>query len=262
MADPVVQDETYDKLDLMLLNQNWNDNNERLVVSIGENAASYKWMHEQSSLFYNAVYKGLTIFITILSTATTTKVTVTMETDMIIKVLSYIVTVTTFILNFLNYEKLTIQHTTKSNEFSKLYHDIQLQMSKYRKNRNDANIYVSEVITKLDSLIVDGPQIPYIVIWRFKRLFNNSDISLPDIADRIQRIEIINELPKDIPKRDESLPSQPVALKRLTRINEIQSNFRINGDICDEELQMKKLIRNKAVMKYENERYSKHAERE
>jgi hypothetical protein len=45
-----------DKLDLIALNNGWNDKNERIIISIGENAASYKWMHERSASYYKTTH--------------------------------------------------------------------------------------------------------------------------------------------------------------------------------------------------------------
>lgn len=273
MEDTIVQDLEYDKIDIMSFNKNWNDNNERLVVSIGENAASYKWMHEQSSMFYNAIHKALGILLIFFNTALSTQTIVTdSSNNTFTKSFIYLATILSVLQNFLNYEKIRIEHQSCASEFSKLYHDIQVQMSKYRKNRLDANDYVSEVITRLDTLIVGGPNIAYIAVWRFKKVFNNSEISLPDIADKIQRIEIISESPKQIgqinktlttpPVRSDSLPIQQQpqprdTSKQLTRLDEISKHFRIQGDITDEEIQMKRLQR-QARLKYEEDRYNKH----
>lgn len=57
------------KMDLMLLTNGWNDKNERIVISIGENAASYKWMHEKSAIHYALYHRVFGILLIVFSTA-------------------------------------------------------------------------------------------------------------------------------------------------------------------------------------------------
>jgi hypothetical protein len=63
----------------------------------------------------------------------------------------------------------------------------------YRRDRPMANKYVSSALKTYDSLVIDGPSIPNHIISRFKATFANTEISLPDIADTIEKIEIITE---------------------------------------------------------------------
>ena len=69
-----ILNEPQNKIDILLLNNAWNDKNERLIISIGENAASYKWMHEKSHSkykLYNKILSILTILLNgVLSTQT------------------------------------------------------------------------------------------------------------------------------------------------------------------------------------------------
>jgi hypothetical protein len=242
-----------EKYDLMNINNNWNDKNERLIVSIGENAAGYKWMHEKSSSFYSYIHKGCSLLLIFLNTALSTETIISSDNnnlDILKRIFLYSATVLSLMQNFIKYEQLAMKHTLQSNEFSKLYHDVQLQMSMYRKNRVDANIYVSELITKLDSLVVAGPDIASYALRKFKKTFNNDDIALPNIADKIQRIEIIDET-GHVHINTEENP------KKLTRIAEISNIFAIQGDINDEEIEMKKIER-KAKIEYETQRYNQY----
>ena len=52
-------DDVLHKADLMRLNNGWNDKNERIIISVGENAASYKWMHEKCANYHKFIYKLL-----------------------------------------------------------------------------------------------------------------------------------------------------------------------------------------------------------
>ena len=71
------------KLDLLLINNGWNDNNETLIVSIGENASAYKWMHEKSNSKYTSYDQLLNVIIIIFNTILTTQTFITIESNII-----------------------------------------------------------------------------------------------------------------------------------------------------------------------------------
>lgn len=246
------------KLDIMNLNNGWNDKNERIVISLGENSASYKWMHEKSSSFYKIIHQILTILLIILNTGLSAETLLptdsTSNTIIILRqIFIYIVTVLSVILSFLKFEKLSSEHFNSATAFNKLYHDIQQQMCLYRRDRSHAQKYISELLKTYDSLIISSPDINPIIIKRFKDLFKNSDISIPDIADRIQKIELISEqndnksnnpniktrgLEKiviDDNKTDTSLKSK--AHLNICNLDQIHNIFQIGGDITDNDIQ-------------------------
>lgn len=246
------------KLDIMSLNNGWNDKNERIVISLGENAASYKWMHEKSSSFYKIIHQTITImlimFNTGLSAETLLPTDSTSQTILVLRqIITYIVTVLSVILSFLKFEKLSSEHLNSANTFNKLYHDIQQQMCLYRRDRVHAQRYISDALKNYDSLIVSGPDINPIILKRFKDIFKNSDIAIPDIADRIQKIELISEqtdnknsinvkskgLEKiviDDNKTDSSLKSK--GHLNICNLDQIHNIFQIGGDITDNDIQL------------------------
>jgi len=186
------------KLDVMSINNGWNDKNEKIIISLGENASSYKWMHERSSSMYKLIHKIFSIVLILFSTGLSAESIIPNDSnDVAISVLrrvfTYIITVLTVLQNFLNMEQLSEKHMYASVRFSELYHDIQKQMCMFRKDRDNASIYLSNALKKYDSLVVNGPGINNIILTQFKNAFKNAEISIPDIADRIQKIEIITE---------------------------------------------------------------------
>ena len=48
-------DKIIHKMDLININNGWNDNNEKIIISIADNCASYKWMHEKCSQYHRLV---------------------------------------------------------------------------------------------------------------------------------------------------------------------------------------------------------------
>lgn len=186
------------KLDLMSLNNGWNDKNEKIIISIGENASSYKWMHERSASVYKLIHKILSIILILFSTGLSAESIIpddqnNVAISILRRIFTYIITVISVLINFLKMEQLSEQHLTIANKFSELYHEIQQQMCMFRKDRYNATNYLTDILKRYDTHVVSGPTINTIILNQFKNTFKNADISIPDIADRIQKIEIITE---------------------------------------------------------------------
>lgn len=239
------------KYDRMLLNNGWNDKNERIIISIGENAASYKWMHERSSERYKAYNRVLSIIMLVISTGLSAQTIVpgdntNVALDIVGKIFTYILTITSVLQNFLKYERLSEQHLSSASRFSTLYHDIQQQMCMYRRDRINATKYVADILKRYDSIILNAPNIEAGVIKSFKKTFGNSDISVPDIADKIQKIEIIaepvNTDTNELADRSKDINLQNIPDKRFGRygicnLDDIHNAFQIHGDISDNDIQ-------------------------
>lgn len=191
------------KAEIMALNNGWNDKNEQIIISIGENSASYKWMHEKCAGYHKFVHKFTSILLIILSTVLSAETIIPnndqcnsdFTLDIIRRVFVYMVTVLSVIQNFLKLEETSGKHLFAVGAFSNLYHDIQQQMCMFRRDRVNATKYVSECLKQYDSLVITSPDISSRILMKFKNTFKNSDIALPEIADKIQKIEIITEDP-------------------------------------------------------------------
>ncbi|NDG30888.1 hypothetical protein EB118_12545 [bacterium] len=172
----------------------------------------------------------------------------------------YIVTLLSVLQTFLNSQKLSEQHLVFAGEFSKLYHDIQQQMCTYRRNRAPATEYLANCLKLYDSLVVKGPDISNIVVSQFKKNFSNSEISLPAIADKIQKIEIVAEAN---PKRE----IMTVKNGMFNNLSDLHNVFQINGDISDRDIenaggmelkQLKRKLQNER-MNFEYARFQQNA---
>jgi hypothetical protein len=229
------------KFDILLLNHGWNDRNEKLVASIGENAASYKWMHEKASYRYKIFERVIGIVIVILnailSAETTFNNNANESTDIVIKVVIYIVTIVSVVNNFLNFQQTYANHHHAIRSFSELYHEIQEQMCLYRKDRQNAVKYIQHVMKKYDSLNDISPPIPEDILKDLNKKYKNSDISIPDTAGRIHKIDIItqpqpqsfNALMTPNVQNTETTPSDLELGIRMTNYNPLH----INGDITE-----------------------------
>ena len=181
----------------IILSNGWNDRNENLIVSIGENAASYKWMHDRSFRMYtnlNRIVSMLIVCANAILTAQTSFQNTYTECDASLfqQVLIYIVTAASIIHNFIRFQETATNHQNAIKNYGELYHSIQQQMCLYRKDRVKANKYIQEIMRKYDNLTSDSPKIPDIIVYLFKREYRNSDIALPDTVDKIHKIDINN----------------------------------------------------------------------
>ena len=191
----VFADTKLNKFDILVLNNGWNEKNEKLIASIGENSEVYKWMHDKASHRYNLLNRLIGIVIVILNAVLSAQTTLTgvgsCETSSLFqKILIYIVTILAVINNFLRYQELSTHHKNASGHFSEIKHDVQQQMCNYRKDRENAVKYIQQTLKKYDSLISNSPSIPEYILKKLHHKIKNTDISMPD---RMQKIDITQE---------------------------------------------------------------------
>jgi hypothetical protein len=280
-TDSIETNETNAKLDLFILNNGWNDNNERLIVSIGENAASYKWMHEKCASKNSNYSKMLGIIIIIFNAGLSAQTLFIGNSNIqcepsklyapeiiVQKVFIWTVTLLSIIQNFLNYEKTSSKHTLAAGSFSELYHDIQKQMCMYRKDRVNAVKYISNMMKKYDSLELDGPDIDNKILYEFKNKFKDQ-IVMPNIADKIQKIDIITEPSNtvlNINGNDNSFNNHNQDKNTKTRthktyesnLSHMNNCFKINGDLEDNDIPIYTKRLRDAKIQYEYARFEDH----
>lgn len=285
------------KADIIHINNGWNDRNEQIIISIGENAAAYKWMHEKSANYHKVIHNISSIILITLSTALSAETLIPSDSENVSlsitrQFMVYFVTVISIIQNFLKSQETSEKHSAAAEAFSVLYHDIQQQMCRFRRDRLRATKYVSDSLKRYDSLIITNPTINSMILQSFKNTFRNTDISVPDIADRIQKIEIITEKQPSMftntftntfnntfnnntnnnNTKDISINQQQNESINNFRCNnnlaDIHNIFQIHGDITDKDLENAnpvelkhlkyKLLQNK--LNYEYQRYLQHSE--
>lgn len=253
--ESIEEDDIQTKLDIINLTNGWNDKNEKFIVSIGENAASYKWMHEKSQALYSTTSKVLSLLVIILNTglsAQTILPNIAIQSDfkdainLSQNIFIYMVTIISVIQNFLKYEELATKHNTCASNFGLLYHEIQQQMCTYRKERFLASKYISDVLKRYDNLVVNSPKIGGIILYQFKsRVAKTNDIAVPDIADKIQKIDILTETPQQA--------TRGIQLNTL----DLSKNYCDTFDITDKDVESivsNKKRRLESRIRYENER--------
>lgn len=254
-----------DKLEYIEINNNWNDVNEQMIVSIAENAAGYKWLHEHSSKFYGVLNKLLGISLIFFNSALSTETFLRSEDNNSIESVknffTYFATAISVIQTFFRFDENAAHHKSSSISFSNLYHNIQLQMSKYRKNRESADIFLSNSLKELDSLILNSPTVSTYASLYFKYIFKGNKIELPDMRDLLNKVSVADD--KRYPIRTVSIQANNSTLKAperaMTALNSISQISCIQGDITDKDV---KEYRERLAKKieFEQERFKIHME--
>lgn len=273
------------KTELMFLNNGWNEKNEQIIISIGENSASYKWMHEKSASEHTFIYKFTNMLLIILSTTLSADTLFSSSNnevfDIIKRIFIYLVAIISVLQNFFRSQEVSAAHSKAAEQFFNLYHDIQQQMCMFRRDRKKANYYVADCLKQYDSLVIESPDINSRILRMFVKTFKITDNALPDIVDKIQKIEVIKEdIEYPISAKNNNFTVFDLNNKKLDVSNEdtksfkkcnglstIHSAYQIQGDITDRELNemdlpdLKRLKRNFLNEKsnYEYERYLQHS---
>lgn len=237
-TEPLNNLDKLDKLDILALNNGWNPNNEKFIVSIGENSASYKYMHEKVATRYIIYDRIIKIVMTILTVIVTADYYITLfQTNQIGTIIQTIITtclaIISLIYNFLNYVELSKDHINTANLFGILYHDIRNIMCLYRKDRPNAIRYIQRAIKEYDHLEVNGPNIPDWQLKDFQKKFQKSDISMPDVTDRIQKIEIISEPGNNNINNSNDKDKTNFKINNTNNLTQIQECFKIDGDLSE-----------------------------
>ena len=182
---------------------NWNENLEKILVSYGEKAQAYVWMHIESYSYYNTISNLIQILILVLSTILSAETILPTAlitywqvetynlTIMLIKnIITYIITILSILQNFFKFEQVKNNHKTALSTFMQLSSDISHTLCLKRADRPSGANYVAQKIKKYDELVMTSPNIPNHIINRFKKVFKNTTTSVPLIADNLQNIEV------------------------------------------------------------------------
>jgi hypothetical protein len=191
------QSESNGKTSTININKQWNDANEELLVSIGENAVSYKWMHEKCSKIYNDRDFFASLILVLFGVFLSAKTILDKNSyilDLIRDVFTYCLTAGNIVNSFLKNQQSSILHKSISGKYAELYNDIRQLMTMYRKTRPTANNYINETLKLYDNYILESPDILNSVVREYKRVVD-AGVSQPNVANRIQKIKITTERP-------------------------------------------------------------------
>ena len=160
-----IEEQILNKVKTDLDNNKWTDKTERIIKDVANNSRNFKNQHDKMSKLYGLFSKIfnviLIIFSTTLSAQTFNMTPVNSPLDTIKKILTVVINIIAVSLNFLNFDGLNAKHNIASNNFSKLYNDIQQQLVQERKDRIDGVVYIGKTLKKYDDLILSGPALKY-----------------------------------------------------------------------------------------------------
>lgn len=272
------------KLEILALNNGWNDKNEKLIVSIGYNCGIYKQLHEQSSRFYKKLNKIINLSLLVLSIFLTTDSIINLLKDDILlivqKIIIFIVAIISIMNNFLKYGELSEQHLQASNRFNIVYNDIRNMMCIYRKNRINAVKYMQQTLKEYDQLEIESPEIPHRLIKKMETkiktddTYKFKDITMPtsqfrEIEVIIDKNEPINESfelnafnVQQTPKQDTSI--NKFKINNMQNLEQIHECFKIDGELSENDnitINDVQNFRNNALdlqTQYEFNRFMKH----
>jgi hypothetical protein len=240
------------KLEILALNNGWNDKNEKLIVNIGYNCGIYKQLHEQSSRFYKQLNKIINLSLLVFSVFLTTDSVINLLKDDILlivqKVIIFIVAIISIMNNFLKYGELSEQHLQAANAFNLVYNDIRNMMCIYRKDRMNAVKYIQQTLKEYDQLEIESPEIPQRLIKKMETklktddTYKFKDITMP--TNQLREIEVIidkNETPSDSFELNtfnvKNSPKQNTVNKfkinNMQNLEQIHECFRIDGELSE-----------------------------
>jgi hypothetical protein len=249
-ATETKESHTLNKLDILVFNKGWNDNNEKLIVGIGYNCGIYKQLHDQSSRYYKKLNKGISLSLLVLSIFLTTDSIINLLKDDILiivqKVIIFIVAIISIMNNFLKYGEISEQHLQAANSFNIIYNDIRNMMCIYRKDRMNAVKYIQQTIKEYDHLEISSPEIPNRLIKKMEaklktdEKYKNQNLSMP--VDQFREIEvivdkmdnndiIIQQNPTQQPEQKQS--SNKFKINNMQNIQQIHECFKINGELSE-----------------------------
>lgn len=217
------------KVDILILNNGWNDKNEKLIVSIGYSSNIYKNLHEKTAIRYNFYDKLINLPLLMLSVfLSTNAIAEFLDTNYIIirRLTVFIVTVFSVLNTFLKYAELSTKHSYAAGTFNNVYNDIRNTMCIYRKDRQNAVKYIQTIMKEYDHLEVSSPEIPKSFIKKMRKKtttqkeYLNENVVMP--TDEFQEIQIIVE--KD---------SDKFKINNTQNLKEIHDCFKIDGELCE-----------------------------
>jgi hypothetical protein len=160
---------------ILFINNGWNDNNEKILKNLLITSTDYKWAHTLAMNLNILLYNIFSITLIILSTGLSIEIS-TKNTEQYVmykNVSIYIMTVLTVVQKFLKLEETSTIHKNALAKHSKLYHEIQQKLSMYRRERGDADSYITRVIRDMDEILNDI-NVNSFVSWRFRVKFGRS----------------------------------------------------------------------------------------
>jgi hypothetical protein len=228
-----------------LQNNGWNEKLEQICVNTGKSAYELKNSHEVFSRKYVFYSKLLHIFLLLLTTGMSADTFNYNDNSLVYdtfkRIIIYIITFLTVLLNFLSLEKLATKHSIASSNFSILYHDIQQQFCLSRTARLAGSKYTSKILKTYDNLLLAGPFVSQkgeplsnieisnitdksLVNKRHGVIYNKSEIIDKSKLEQIHKCNVNNDIFSE--KNLENIPLEQVTQIR-TKVAQAKIKFEL-----------------------------------
>jgi hypothetical protein len=182
----------------------WNPAIEALIKSLGEKALSLSWLHTRSEKHYNNCNNVLAIPAIILSSITAT-IGGTFAGDKtfsyVTTIISTIVAVITTLNSYFVFAKRAESHRMTAISYSKLYLQINIELSLPRMKRMNVKEFLKVVSEQVQRLNEIQPQVPDKIINDYNKKFKDEPptISRPEITNGLVDIKIYEEAIIEVP---------------------------------------------------------------
>jgi len=189
-------------MDIMTSNIKWNSQIERIIAEQGERALCYAWLHTHSekrySTFYNYIALPTIVLSTVAGTASIGSQTLFKDpvaSSVGIGTLSLIVGVLNTVSTHFGWAKRSEAHRQTAVAYSKIHRFILVELSLPRPERIQAGDMLKVVREQLDRLQETSPQVPDVIISKFKKSFGSTtpDLSKPEITNGLDPIDVYVE---------------------------------------------------------------------
>jgi hypothetical protein len=176
----------------------WNSSIEALIKSLGEKALSLSWLHNRSEKRYSYYNNILAIPAIVLSSITATvggTFAGNKDVSYATTIASIVVSVITTLNSYFSYAKRAESHRITSINYSKLYLQINIELSLPRSKRMNVKDFLKVVSEQIQRLNEVQPAIPDAVILEYNRKFKDEPptISRPEITNGLVDIKIYEE---------------------------------------------------------------------
>jgi hypothetical protein len=181
----------------------WNSSTESLIKSLGEKALSLSWLHSRSEKRYSYLNNFLAIPAIILSSITAT-IGGTFAGDKtfayVTTIASTIVAVITTLNSYFSYAKRAESHRITAINYSKLYLQINIELSLPRAKRMNVKDFLKVVSEQIQRLNEVQPSIPDATIMEYNSKFKDepSTIAKPECCNGLVDIKIYLDEPVPI----------------------------------------------------------------
>lgn len=212
----------------------WNNRLEKYFCSTGEKAHCMSWLHKRSEALYSLATTFIDLPVIIISgivgavsIGTNGLFGPDTSASVILGGLSIFVGILNTIGAYFAWGKRSELHRVASIQYSKMYRQLNVEMSLPRKERTPPDELLKYVRNEYERLSEISPLIPRIVIKKFNSLFDGNkdkdEISRPEEVNGLEKIDIFNEKElQEMAKTEDPVPEEEKPAENLDTIIGVQ----------------------------------------